>query len=416
MKIVVILIAVMVLAPILIAEDTGTLTLSDCLRIALSGHPSIHAATADVRAARARIVTAGSLSQPELSFDSDLQPRLFSFRRSGESYLGLSQTIDWPGKLVTRSGIARQEARESGFEADQVKCELILQVKLAFFSLLAAEEQAALGAENLELARDFLTKAKLKFEAGDAPQIEMMKAEVETARAETELMFARSRVKTATVTLNTLLGRPVGAPLPIRGEMKPLSLEMDPVRLQEYAQQHRPEILRGRTALKRSSLVQKQAGLGYLPDLTLGVARHRIVGETSTWDVTVALQFPLFFWQGWRGEIREAAALKEKAAAELALLEKTVLQEVEIAWQNLTAMNQQIRFFEDQVLRQAEEVYRKTMFSYQEGEVGYVELIESRRTLIETKKTYTDVLFQYQAALGELEKAVGRTLTEDHHG
>jgi outer membrane protein TolC len=75
----------------------------------------------------------------------------------------------------------------------------------------------------------------------------------------------------------------------------------------------------------------------------------------------------------------------------------------------LTADNQ-IQLFEDEMLNQAEEVYKMFLFSYQEGEIGGIELIEARRTLLETRKSYSDALYNYDVALAALEKSIGQSL------
>jgi len=55
------------------------------------------------------------------------------------------------------------------------------------------------------------------------------------------------------------------------------------------------------------------------------------------------------------------------------------------------------------------------LFSYQEGEIGGIELIAARRTLIESRTTYADALFNHRAALAALEKSIGQPLEGDNH-
>jgi len=75
----------------------------------------------------------------------------------------------------------------------------------------------------------------------------------------------------------------------------------------------------------------------------------------------------------------------------------------------LTASNQ-ISLFEEEILSQAEEVYNMFLFSYQEGEIGSIELIEARRSLLEARTSYADALFNYDMALAALEKSIGQKL------
>ena len=68
---------------------------------------------------------------------------------------------------------------------------------------------------------------------------------------------------------------------------------------------------------------------------------------------------------------------------------------------------------ESQILSQAEEVYEMYLFSYQQGEIGGIELIAAQRTLSEARKAYVHSLFDYDVAIASLEKSVGRTLGEN---
>jgi outer membrane protein TolC len=62
------------------------------------------------------------------------------------------------------------------------------------------------------------------------------------------------------------------------------------------------------------------------------------------------------------------------------------------------------------MLNQSEEVYNLLLFSYQEGEISGIELIEARKTLIETKKLYAEALFEYEAANISIERSIGKSL------
>ena len=48
------------------------------------------------------------------------------------------------------------------------------------------------------------------------------------------------------------------------------------------------------------------------------------------------------------------------------------------------------------------------LFSYQEGGIGGIELIEARRTLVEAQVGHAEALFEYDVAVAALEKAVGK--------
>ncbi len=175
----------------------------------------------------------------------------------------------------------------------------------------------------------------------------------------------------------------------------------------------RPEIGGVESALERASLTKKLGFMSDLPDFDVGAVRHSLTGTPNTWQLTLSVEMPLFFWQPARGEIRETYANSQALTQEAAHLRNLISLEVEEAHkEHETAVNQ-IQLMEDEILAQAEEVNEMYLFSYQQGEIGGIELIEAQRTLSEARKAYADSLYDYGIAIASLEKSVGRALGEN---
>lgn len=391
-------------------NDVGPLTLEQCLAIALEKNPLLLSSLQQYRASLARVQQARAIPQPLLEFDSDLQPLLFNFRRSGESYFGLSQTVEFPGKRNLRGKIASSETDELLMEIDFLKLDLVFQVKEAFFNLLAAWEKVKYAEEDRELALDYLNKAQAKFEAGEVALVEVLRARVEAARTANEVRIARNEERLARAQLNFFLARNKYQSLEIKGQLKSRKITHDLEELKEKALALRPEMRKIIFSSEKESLARTQGYLNYLPDFDLGIARHSIQGEEKTWQVTLSLPIPLFFWQPRKGEIAEAEANLRALQREAEHLRNAISLEVEEAYTNALATENQIDLFESEILLQAEEVYNMFLFSYEEGEISGIELIEARRTLIETRKAYIEALYNFEVALAALEKAIGQKL------
>mgnify|MGYP001045277958 CR=1 FL=1 len=385
-------------------------TLKQCISVALSENPLIKSSEDLFQAAVARVYQAKALSQPNLGFDSDLQPDPFDFQNSGESYLGVSKSFLFPGKRKVNTAIATKASNEVLMDADLLKLNLIYQIKMAFYMMILNQEHLKFAHQNKNLAQDFLDKTKVKFETGDAAQVEILRAKVEVAKATSEIETALNELMTAKANLNFLLGREKNSELEITGELYSLPVLLDLENLIEQALSNRPEIYRIRLSLEKENLSKKQAQLSYLPDFDLGFFKHTIAREVKTWDVTLAFPIPLFFTQPIRGEIAEAKANYSSLESELKNLKNSINLQVENAYQfALTAQNM-IELFDKEMLQQSEQVYQMLLFSYQEGEISGIELIEARKTLINTKKSYGDALFNYDAAVASLEKSIGQSL------
>jgi outer membrane protein TolC len=389
------------------------LTLDQCINIAIQQNPLVLSATQQYNASLARINQAKAFAQPSLNWDSDLQSKLFQFKNSGEWYFGISQEIEFPGKRILRGKIASREAGEFLQDVELLKLDIVFQVKQAFYTLLLSEEKLKYAQQNLELAQDFLQKAELKFEAGDVAKVEALRAHVETSKAANEMRIASNEVRLAKAMLNFLLARRKYAPLEITGDLKKAPIELNTEEMVERALSFRPEIKRINLGLDREKLTKKQGYMSYLPDFELGVNKHRIIGEGDFWDFTLSFPVPLFFWQPKKGEVAEAEANIRALTNEAQHLQNAITLEVEEATMSAVTASNQIRLFEEEILAQAEEVYNMFLFSYQEGEIGGIELIEARRTLIEARTSYADALFNYDVAIAALEKSIGQKLEGD---
>ncbi len=396
------------------APDTP-LSLGQCIELALKQNPLLLSSLEKYRASQARISQALAFPQPSLDIDSDLQPRLLDFRESGESYFGISQTMEFPGRRSLRGKIASRESEEILADIDVLRLDLEFQIKQAFFTLLLAQEKLKYAQQDHDLSVDFLNKAEAKQSVGDIAEVEVLRAGVEVSRAANAMKVAQNETRLAAAALNFLLARKKYEPLEIRGEMRGPFIPLDLEGLKQQAFSSRPEIRGINAALKKEALKKTQAFLSYLPDFNLGISRHRIAGEKKTWDLTISVPIPLFFWQPKKGLMAEADANREALRREAENLMNAIALDVEEATMNAQSASDQIKLFEDHVLTQAEEVYGIFLFKFQEGEIGGIELIDARRSLNEARKAYADALFNYRMTIAALEKSVGQSLDGERH-
>jgi outer membrane protein TolC len=398
--------------PQLHAQETQeeALTLQECTQIALESNPLILSSLQQHQASLARVKQARAFAQPSLNWDSDFQDKLFDFSNAGEWYFGISQHFEFPTKQSLRGRIANKESEELLQEIDLLKLDIVFQVKQAFYSLLLSQENQKYAQQNLELSKDFLQKAQFKFESGDVAKVEVLRAQVEVAKAENALRRIHKEVQLAKANLNYLMARRKYEPLEVLGELKAKPIALDLGILKQQAISIRPEMKKIRFSLERQNLQKKFAIQTYLPDFEIGVNRHMVEGIGNFWDFTLSFNIPLFFWQPAKGKIAEANANIRAFQKDLEHLEDAIALEVEDAYLNAVAATSQIEMFEEEILRQTEEVYNMLLYSYKEGDISSLELIDARRTLIESQTSYVDALFNYRLAIAALEKSIGQPL------
>jgi cobalt-zinc-cadmium efflux system outer membrane protein len=384
------------------------LSLDQCIALALERHPLILASADRHQASVARIRQAKAFPFPSIDFNSDLQPHFGDFVNSEEAYLGVSQTFELPRKRTARGKIAEQESREVETDIDLVKLEVIFQVRRAFYELLLAQGKLAYAKQDLELAEDYLQKAELKLAAGDVGRVEVLRARVEALSAANAVRVAVNDVNLAKARLNYHLARGKSAPVQVVGQLHIPFLDLNLGDLQAEALRLRPELRRLRLSVEKENLVQARARLSNLPDLDFNVSRHRLEGLPTTWSFTISTPLPFLFQQRQKAEIAESQANARALQRESEQARNTILVEVEEAHTNAQKAQDQILLYQKEILPRAQEVLEMFTFSYQEGEIGGIELIEARRTLNASRRSYADAQFEYALAVGTLEKAVGR--------
>ncbi len=390
------------------APGEEVLSLEQCISLALERHPLIAAARERHQAALARIRQARAFPIPSLFYNSDLQPRFGDFVNSEEAYLGIEQTFELPQKRTLRQRIAEQESLEAETDTELVKLDVIFQVRRAFYELLLAEEKLAYARQDQELAEDYLKMAEVRLAAGDVAKVEVLRARVEALSAANAVRAAASEVSLARARLNVHLGRGKDAPIRIAGQLATPFAELRLAQLQAEALQRRPELRRLRLSVQKQNLVQSQSRWSRWPDLDFNVSRHRLEGLPKTWSFTITAPLAFLFQQRPKAEIAEAQAIARALQRESEHARNSILTEVEEAYTKAQSAREQIVRFQQDILPQAQEVLEMLRFSYQEGEISGIELIEARRTLNASRRAYADALFEYATALAAVDKAVGR--------
>ena len=87
--------------------------------------------------------------------------------------------------------------------------------------------------------------------------------------------------------------------------------------------------------------------------------------------------------------------------------ELQIKTEISQAWELYQVYCKQVENFDNGLLKNAENVRKGKIYSYQRGETSLLEVLNAQRTFNEIQTTYYETLFNRAAALVEIEKAAG---------
>ncbi len=390
------------------------LSRGEAVRLAVERNPAVEAARQAWEGARARARLDGALPDPELEIELEEVPALGSPGGYRERTIGLDQRVESPLKWWYRRQAGRRQAeavRLSLLEA--ARLDMALQAKEAYDRVALREALLRHTRRDRELADEILRQARIRFEAGDVPELDVIQAEVEAGRADSRRTAAANDLAAARKGLNALLARPLETTFTLSDSLVCAPFDGDLDELREAALRQRPEL--SGIAMDLGSLRSRQAAAksAWWPDILVGAGRnsqHDGDHAEESWRLRLALELPLWAFSRQRGELAEARAEAARVEAEGEALRFQVLLETEEAWLDLKAAAGQVALFDGRILPGAGRALAVAVRSYEEGSSTYQELIEARRTWLETHIEYAHVRFEYRAAEAALERAVGGPL------
>lgn len=380
-----------------------TLTLRDALDRA--SRQNLDLATARLRRAvsQAGIRIARQIPNPTFNFTA--------LRDTPHEGLFFDQPVEVGGKRGRRIELARQEDFLSGVEIDSLARQVRRRVREAYHAAARARAFTAQQQRALDLARRVREIAQARFEAGEVAQLEVLQADLEMARAETELAVAKQHEKVAFSELNLVLNEPPET----AWELAPLEELPPAVTLADLvtrAQASNSELLR----LAQEVKIEQS---------------HRSLLEAERIP-TVDLQFgtdfnspgPGGFRAGPRGQISFALPIFSRNQGELAQSQAAsrVLDSAVAATRRAVAGRVEAGYYEWSTRQTEVDLYRRTLLpavqrfeglaeeSYRAGRASLLTVLNAQHSVQQAEREYLDSLLALQTAFADLEEIVGAPL------
>jgi outer membrane protein len=304
------------------------------------------------------------------------------------------------------------EAAELQLLAHAIRSSLF-EVSTAFYGVLSAQKQLEIAEETQALAMREVERAKARFDAGEARRTEFLRAEVDEARANRNLVAARNALNVARSALARRIGLDADENFTVVAP--PLSPDTELADLEQLylqALQDRNDLAAARllveSAEENAVVIQRENW----PTLDLQYRHHFVDPETLTsqnnaWDISAIARFE--FWDGGSRRISRRQQEERIQQADLRVrdLEKTIQLEVQQALldlrtltENLTTLNKEVRL--------AEENYRTLSEQARVGLATSLDVSTALNALNQARTELARQEFDYEVAKQALQLALGR--------
>lgn len=398
-------------------QDPGAVITLAELDQATQNNSELIALTKRIAASRARKGYAGALEDPTVSYRNWGVPlsRPWDFNSSQHMFM-LERDFPGKGKRSLRTQVAEQEVAVTEAMVEAKRRQVLSLARATFFDLVRNEHELRLHREQVELGRQALESARIKYTVGRVPQQDVMKAQVALSRLSEHLIDIERDGLLARARLNTLIGRDPSQPISVRGEYQtPLTLPSI-AELQETAMQRRPELAAANARVKGSELSIELARKAYTPDFKVAGGYMLMPADSprrNAYMIELGMNLPWLNRKRHDAEIAEAAAERVMQDADARMVRAFVLQEIQEAYIRANAALRMAKLYAGTLKPQAEATFQSAVAAYQADQTDFLNLLESQNTYLDVEYDYYKALSEYEMRLAELEQAIGAPLPRD---
>ena len=318
--------------------------------------------------------------------------------------------------LISSYRLAELGIDQSRLESDLEKLDLVLRVKEAYFNILGADKAVQVAETTVESLSQTVKVARSFFEVGMIPINDVLKAEVELASAEQSLVRAKNAAETTRSSFNTILVRPVNAPVEVEDILvyKPEAGEYDA--FEKKALENRPEIKVLDVNILQTDQQIRLAKSKYYPEISLtyqyisegddaSVSGSQYV-DANHWEVLAVANWTFWEWGKTYFAGREKESVKRQLVETKADVEDGIRLQVKQAVLDLDSSAKNIPNTQKGV-ESGEENLRVNAERYKAQVSTITDLLDAQTLLARARLDYYRALYDHNLAKARLDRAVG---------
>jgi cobalt-zinc-cadmium efflux system outer membrane protein len=376
-------------------------SIAGVLQFAIRHHPLLRVRQFEIEAARAKIVTARLLPNPELTVDT-----LDSNSSPGppEIHTRLMFTLPIGPKRELRTAAAESGVCQAQLAMSHDTKQILAEATDASVEVLYLEELDALYGQLSGLANQIVSIQQDRFNIAAVPFRSVVLTQLAANRIELMRQNTAAQLDQAKVRLARAVGAPDGTPPALEGQLAVQPVVFAPVaEVQARVRQVAPELAESRTTVEKSKEELSLQQWNAVPDLKLGPRyRSDMSGVTDDkWGARVQLDLPVFDRN--QGHIAESAAILRTNCAKQDLVEVTTVSDATALYLELKDVQSRAEYYATQVRPLMVRTETALREAFQDREVTAYELTDLLESMARMQLSDLDLRHQHQRLRMRLE-------------
>lgn len=410
------------------ADMNGEVTLSDCIKLAITHHPAIMSAISNAEIYKTRVGQAWANYFPTLSAGVSYS-RNDMFMTMGGNFANMIQQkynmyyvpnisanmllFDF-GKTKASADSAKRTYESSRYDAETSIENVIYNVKVAYYNMVFAKIQKSVYETTVQDYELQLKQARAYYDIGKKAKIDVTYAEYNLGKAKLNLIKAKNTLELAAVQLANAVGIPELAEVVLKDGLNTKEYEVNFTDLIQTAEASRPSLLAAKKRMDAAELNVRSVKRSFTPDIS-GFGQYQYGGRQIDADygyaAGVQLQYSNLNLMRLKKQVDEANATYKKYVADYELERQNVYLDVKSAYINLMNSHDSIAVSK-LALQQAKEQQYQAFRRYQVGLGDAIEFKDSENTYLNAQLDYYSTLLQYNVNAAELERVIGAPIKE----
>jgi outer membrane protein, heavy metal efflux system len=363
-------------------------TLERLEQLALDQHPGVAQAVAQLESLQGKWWQAGLPPNPSIGYQA---AEVGNEGNAGQQGAFVAQDFIRGGKLQLSRQVVTQEIAVAEQRLAELQQRVLTDVRIGFYDVLIAQRQLELARELVRVSDNAVTASRDLLRIKEIPEIGLKQTEVEAQTARIVERRAENEQKAAWRRLSSVLGRPGWQPQSLEGTLEPANIDLQFDEQLARLVAESPEVAAAVFDVERSRWALQRACAEVTPDVNAQIVLQH---DNTTRDTVTGIQvgLPLPLWNRNQGGILEAQSQIIAAERNMERVALDLRRRLADAFQTYDDTRFQVEQYSQQILPTARETFDLVTQGYQQGEIGYLDMLTAQRTYFQTNLSYIEAL------------------------
>jgi len=372
-------------------QSLQLMSLADFESLAMENNPTIQALAATTQKADGFRTQVGLRPNPTVGY----QGMQLADRATDQHTAFIEQEFVRGGKLELNRQVLNETLRAQLMELDAQRLRVVTDVRSKFYDALGAQTRAELISEFRSVAEKGLEIAKLRREALEGSEVDVLQSTIQKSEIDLAERQARVAFESAWRELAALTGTPDLVPTRLDGELPNQVERLDWNVLAAAIVSSSPEYGAAQARICRAEANLRRQGVQAIPNVTAQLAAG-VDNATGSGMINLQVGAPIPVFNKNQGNIAAARAGHCRAVMDALRIENSIKARIGAVSKDYDSALAAVRQYADEILPSASQAMELAEIAYKAGETNFVQVLVARRTWFDSSLQY--VIAQTQLA------------------